>query len=78
MSDERYFDVPRVVRKPTLRDGVSDALLRASRSVNGSPNLRLPANRAEARRFLRGKSPHMRYRYEVGDDGVRRAVRLRV
>jgi hypothetical protein len=76
-KQERYIDV--APANPTVKSGVRDALLRASRSASVSPDFdRLPRNRAEARAYLRGRGPHMRFRYEVGDDGVRRGVRVRV
>jgi hypothetical protein len=68
-----------MTRKPTVKDGVTDALIRSARGTRLTvPADRLPANRAEARQLLRGNGPHMRFRYEVGDDGVRRAVRVRL
>lgn len=65
-------------RRSTVRDGVVDALLRGARGAKVKVDESgLPVNRAEARRYLRGNGPWMRFRYEVGDDGVRRAVRVR-
>lgn len=79
MIDEQWVDVEPLVKVPTVRAGVADALVRQARaSATGVPNDKLPANRAEARRLLRGKGPHMRFRYEVDDEGVRRGVRVRV
>lgn len=75
---ELYRDLPWRVRKPTLCEGMVDALLRASRSAGGNLDLVLPRNRSEARRFMRGAGPYMRYRYERDDQGVRRAVRVRL
>lgn len=73
----RFVDVP--TKKPTLASGIRDALLRDSRRRGVKVPLdRLPQNRAEARRMMRGAGPWMRFRYEVGDDGVRRAVRVRL
>ena len=77
MTGERWIDQVPGRRKPSQRDGVADALLRAKRSAGGSSNLGpLPRNRSEARRYMKGAGPYMRFRYEVDDDGVRRAVRV--
>ena len=77
MTEERWVDQVARRRKATQADGVADALLRAKRSAVGSPDhVSLPRNRSEARRYMKGAGPYMRFRYEVDDDGVRRAVRV--
>ena len=58
--------------RPTVREGVSDALDRQYRKVTGKLDLDvhvLPRNRAEARRYLKGRGPHMRFTREVLDLG---------
>jgi len=66
-----------VRKKPTQAEGVADALMRSSRGSKVKlPLSRLPTNRQEARKMLRGNGPHMRFRYERDEDGERRAVRV--
>jgi hypothetical protein len=79
MDDLKFVDVLPKRRRPTTAQGVADALMRSARSGGARLNLgSLPQNRQEARRLMRGNGPHMRFRKEVGDDGVRRGVRVRV
>ena len=67
-----------MANKPTLRAGVIDALLRAARNTGKNrTNMDLPRNRGEARRYLRGKGPYMRYHWRRAADGYRFATRIR-